>query len=308
MKNYRKKYDGMNPLIPNTGYSYGTPDSIPYLNPRDYIQSISTPPELRHIYDTPDQYINLPEDLTTPYTLTDAIREINPDIVELLINSGVEITIGDIILAIAKFEENEDSPGMNENIASIVRLCIANYQYDFKPMAFIILSFLLHQGRNVLLKLSIIKFILKESITRNINIFESSGDITSCRICLEEYDDDDPDCIVFLCGHNIHKKCAEKWFETDIAENDCPVCKTNVNPLSSDFPPYLTCKEYKDLIRQRQQLVEGRTDGSRKRRKSKSRKRKSKKRKSKSKRRKSKSRKRKSKSRKHKSKLRKRKN
>ena len=43
MKKYRKKYDGMNPLIPNTGYSYGTSDSIPYLNPRDYIQSISTP-------------------------------------------------------------------------------------------------------------------------------------------------------------------------------------------------------------------------------------------------------------------------
>ena len=34
MKKYRKKYDGMNPLIPNTGYSFGATDSTPYLNPR----------------------------------------------------------------------------------------------------------------------------------------------------------------------------------------------------------------------------------------------------------------------------------
>jgi len=291
MKKYRKKYDGMNPLIPNTGYSYGTTYSTPYLNPREYIQSISTPREFENIYEpSSDHYINYIEDLITPYSLSTAIADRNKDIVEFLINSGVEITIGDIILAIGKFEEYEDVPGMNENIASIVKLCIENYRYDFKPMEFIILSFLLHQGRNVLLNLSIVKFILKESIKRNINIFESSGDIISCSSCFEEYSEDpDKECIVFLCGHNIHKECAEIWFETDIAKNNCPVCRTNINPLWFDFPPYLTCDGYKNLIRQKEQLVKENDYGIRKRRKSKS-----KRRKSKSRRRKSKSRRRKS--------------
>jgi hypothetical protein len=303
MKKYRKKYDGMDELSRNVfGNLYGGTNTVFYSNPSDYIQSISTPREFENIYDnnTPDHYINYLEDLITPYSLSTAIADRNKDIVELLINSGVEITIGDIILAIGKFEEYEDVPGMNENIASIVKLCIENYKYDFTPMAFIILSFLLHQGRNVLLNLSIVKFILKESIKRNINIFESSEDIVSCPSCLENYSDEDPnECIVFLCGHNIHKTCAETWFETDIAENKCPVCRTNVNPLSSDFPPYLTCKEFKDLKKQREQLVEENTDGIRKKRKSKS-----KRRKSKSKRRKSKSKRRKSKSKRRKSRYR----
>ena len=290
MKKYRKKYDGMNPLIPHTGYSYGTSDLISYLNSHNYIQSISTPITSEYIS---DQYINL-EDIT-PYTLTDAINDLNAGIVELLINSGVEITIKDIILAITKFEEYEDAPGRNSKTASIVKLCIENYRYDFTTMAFVILSFLLHQGRNVLLNLSIVKIILKESIKRHINIFESSGDIKSCPICLGEYDDDDPECIVFLCGHNIHKTCAETWFERDIAKNQCPLCKTNINPLSSDFPPYLTCKEYKDLIQQRDLLIiQNKDDGTRKRYKSKSKRRerksnRNKKRKSKSKKRERKS-------------------
>ena len=181
MKKY-KKYDGMNGLGIT---SYDSANTIPYFIPTEYFLTPrglennpeNTPPYVNYegirtdhtnygYTSTPLEFEmpgeNIPytnyEDLITPQSLTTAIAERNLDIVKLLIESGVDVTIKDIILAFSNFEEDETVPGMNSDNADIAKLCMENYKGDFKTLLFILLSslssFLFHNRRN-----SIIKFI-----------------------------------------------------------------------------------------------------------------------------------------------------
>jgi hypothetical protein len=223
----------------------------------------------------------------TSTNLRTAIMGSYTHIVQLLIETGeAEVTLSDILLAQWVHSSTISPDYLRRHSEEILILLIQNYKGDIQLMAFILLYILLYRNitqiRNLYNRpkpfISIItESILKETIKRKINIFKSSGDIEACSVCFENYDDSSKECIVFLCGHNYHKECAIKWFKISGRKN-C-FCGTNINPESissyfPEFPPYLTCKDYKELIQQREQLVKENTDGIRKRRRSKSRRRK----------------------------------
>ena len=85
------------------------------------------------------------------------------------------------------------------------------------------------------------------------NAFKNTK-ITSCSICLEEYSEDPTkECIVLLCGHDFHETCIKHWLLSINGDYKCAMCQHNVRDdmerFHSLYIPYLTCKEYKILLR-----------------------------------------------------------
>lgn len=197
-------------------------------------------------------------------------KQENKEIVELLIKSGANVDKINIINSLKDFE--------------LFKLCLENYKATNIEFTMLVLAILYFT--NYKLKLSdkiydhIKQIIFKESIKRGVNIFK---DFISCDICEKNYlEDPNNECVVFFCGHNFHKKCLPLDYE-------CPICKSklNINKYfpNLNFPEYIKCKEYKDLVKNKNKIFkifptfgwyDGRSKSKSKRSKSKSKRRKTK--------------------------------
>lgn len=229
--------------------------------------------------------------------LTVAISSGNYDIAYLLIKSEVRIIEEDLLNSLPNVKA----------FTILLRNFVCSDEY-FLYLSILLLYIILGVTEIIIKEpIKSAEIIIEELIKRKIKIFENSSDIKSCPICMEEYSENPSnECIVLVCGHSVHRNCLLEWINTpgmfsNPLKYRCPNCNSHINRefLREEifpFMPYLTCKQYKDLIQIRNDLLsrERRIDGrkykksrskrtSRKKRKSKSKSRRKSKRKSKSK-------------------------
>eukprot|EP00730_Choanoeca_flexa_P020248 TRINITY_DN9901_c1_g2_i1.p2 TRINITY_DN9901_c1_g2~~TRINITY_DN9901_c1_g2_i1.p2 ORF type:complete len:123 (+),score=8.66 TRINITY_DN9901_c1_g2_i1:679-1047(+) len=66
------------------------------------------------------------------------------------------------------------------------------------------------------------------------SVSTSSG-VTSCCICLEEFEQDDM-LLTLPCGHSYHRSCIEPWLTR--RQRTCPLCKRD--PFPAEDTPLLS--------------------------------------------------------------------